>query len=574
MVVTLARDAARPDLVLLGSLGILLVAGVVTPVQAFAGFSNSAVLAVGALFIVAAGLQRTGALVVLDGLLFSRSKRPFVFLPRLMLPTSFLSAFLNNTPIVAMFMPRVQRWCETHGVPSSKVLMPLSFAAILGGMATLIGTSTNIVVSGLMESAGMEPMGMFELAWIGVPAAIAITIYFAIGGHRLLPDRTVDSAALEDGLKDCLFEIRVDDDTAIVGKTVEEADLRALGNAYLVHLRRGRRFVPVRPQIGLEAGDILSFTGKPDAIDHLLERPGLVRALPAPDTSPDGSLPIFEAVVADTSSLVGRTLREASFREKYGGVVLAIQRKNEQLAGSLGRIPIKAGDLLLIEAENRFARRWNANRDDFYLVAPRKQDRVLPKTSRAPVATVIMLGMIGLVTAGVMPIVTASFAAALGMIATKCLSFREAKASVDISVLLIIAAALGIGKAVEVTGLAQASAGLIVGATAVLGPLALLVALYLTTNVLTELITHKAAAVLMFPVALAAAADLGYDPRPFAFIVAIAAAASFVTPIGYQTNLMVLAAGGYRYRDFVRNGLPVALIVMCIAVAVASVVWL
>ncbi len=420
----------------------------------------------------------------------------------------------------------------------------------------------------------MPPRGMFELAWIGIPAALVVAVYFAVVGHRLLPDHGVDGAGLEDGLKDCLFEIRVDDDPAIVGKTVEEAGLRALGDAYLVHLRRNRRFVPVRPRLGLEAGDILSFTGKPQAIDMLLERSGLVRALEAPDAPPDGSLPLFEAVVADTSALVGRTLRASSFREKYGGVVLAIQRKNEQLAGSLGRIPIKAGDLLLIEAEPSFARRWNAVRDDFYLVAPRMQDRVLSKTRKSPLAIAIMLGMVGLVAVGLMPIVTASFAAAIGMIATRCLTFREAKASVDISVLLIIAAALGIGKAVEITGLAHAAADLLVSGTIFLGPLALLVAIYAVTNVLTELITHKAAAVLMFPIAIAAAVELGYDPRPFAFIVAIGAAASFVTPIGYQTNLMVLAAGGYRYRDFLRNGLPVALLVMAVAVSVAAALWL
>ncbi len=574
MVVALVKEIARPDLVLLGSLGLLLVAGVVTPVQAFAGFSNSAVLAVGALFIVAAGLQRTGALSFLDGILFSKSRRPSLFLPRLMLPTSFLSAFLNNTPIVAMFMPRVQRWSEQTGIPASKLMIPLSFAAILGGMTTLIGTSTNIVVSGLMEAADMQPMGMFELAWVGVPALVVVALYFAVAGHRLLPDRGGDGQALDDGLRDCLFEVRVEDSSALAGKTVEEAGLRALGDAYLVHLRRGGRFVPVRPGIGLAAGDILTFTGKAEMIDRLLERPGLTRALPAPEVGDSGRLPMFEAVVAETSSLVGKTLREASFRETFAGVVLAIQRKNEQLAGSLGRIPVKAGDLLLIEAEPNFAKRWNANRDDFYLVAPRAQDRMLPKTRKAPLAMAVMIGMIVLVATGVMPIVTAAFAAALGMILTRCVSFTEARASVDISVLLIIAAALGIGTAVEVTGIAQVTAGGLVSATGALGPVALLAAIYLATNVLTELITHKAAAVLMFPIAVAAAAELGFDPRPFAFIVALGAAASFVTPIGYQTNLMVLAAGGYRYRDFVRNGLPVALIVMGVAVSVASILWL
>jgi di/tricarboxylate transporter len=574
MVVALARDMARPDLILLGSLAILLVVGIVTPMQAFAGFSNSAVLSVGALFVVAQGLQRTGALGFLDGLLFSESARPLRHLPRLMLPTSFMSAFLNNTPIVAMIMPRVQRWAQRKNVATSKVMIPLSYAAILGGMTTLIGTSTNIVVSGLMEAAGLEPMGMFEIAWIGVPAALLITVYFAVVGHRFLPDRISGAVAADDGLKDCFFEVRVSEDATIAGKTVEEAELRNLVDAFLVHVRRGQRFIPVRPQMAVEAGDILSFTGKAEMIDRLLDRPGLERALPAPGTGPGGALPIFEAVVSDTSSLVGSTLRDASFRERYRGVVLAIQRKNEQLFGSLGRIRIRPGDLLLIEAEPDFARRWNSSRTDFYLVAPRAQDRSLPGNRRAPISLGILAGMIALVAANILPIVTASFAAAIGMIATRCINFEEARAGVDVSVLLIIAAALGIGQAVEVTGLAKVSADFLVESTAALGPVALLVSIYLATNVLTELITHKAAAVLMFPVAVAAAADLGFDPRPFAFVVAIGAAASFVTPIGYQTNLMVMSAGGYRYRDYVRNGLPVALLVMAVAVSVAVTVWL
>ncbi|NNE46699.1 MAG: SLC13 family permease, partial [Rhodothermales bacterium] len=394
MVVALAKDLARPDLVLLGSLGILLVAGIVTPIQAFAGFSNSAVLAVGALFIVAQGLQRTGSLGFLDGLLFAESSRPVVHLPRLMLPTSLLSAFLNNTPIVAMVMPRLQRWAERKGVSASKVMIPLSYAAILGGMTTLIGTSTNIVVSGLMETAGMEPMGMFEIAWIGVPAALVIAIYFALGGHRLLPDRGSGVGAADDGLRDCFFEVRVAEGSAIVGKTVEEAGLRNLVDAFLVHIRRGKRFIPVRPQMVLETGDVLSFTGTVEMIDRLLERPGLERALPAPESGAGGFLPVFEAVVSDSSALVGQTLRESSFRERYRGVVLAIQRKNEQLSGSLGRIRIRPGDLLLIEAEPNFAQRWNATRTDFYLVAARKEDRALPRSRRAPVALVILIGMV------------------------------------------------------------------------------------------------------------------------------------------------------------------------------------
>jgi di/tricarboxylate transporter len=574
MMAALVREVARPDIVLLGSLGLMLVAGIVTPDQAFTGFSNSAVLTVAALFVVAAGVQRTNALGFMDRLIFPSHARLHGALPRLMLSTSFLSAFLNNTPIVAMFTPRVQQWAKRVDLPTSKLLIPLSYAAIAGGMMTLIGTSTNIVVSGLMEAEGYAPLAMFDLTWVGVPAVFGLTLYFVLIGHRILPDRGKERASFGDGLEDCLFELRVASRSYMIGRTVEEAGLRALGSAYLAHIHRGGHLVPATPGEVLRAGDTLAFVGNVSALDGLLERPGLERVVSAVETSDEHTLPLFEAVIASTSSLVDRTLKEANFREEFGGVVLAIQRKNEQLEGPLGRIPLKAGDLLIIEAQKGFDQRWNARRDEFYLVASRRPEKKKPQTRKAPVAIAILLGMVVLAATGRMPLVTAAFAAALGMVATRCLSLTEARKSVDTSVLIIIAAALGLGKAVETTGLAGVMADGLVAATAGLGALGVLSALYVTTNVLTELITHKAAAVLMLPVALAAGAQVGGDPKAFALIIAVSAAGSFMTPIGYQTNLMVMAAGGYRYRDYFKVGLPATLIVMAIAVTVIHAVWL
>ena len=574
MVVALVRELARPDIVLLGSLGLLLLVGIITPEQAFAGFSNSAVLTVAALFVAAAGVQRTGALDFLDRLIFAQSGRLLPSLPRLMFSTSFLSAFLNNTPIVALFTPRVQQWANNVGISPSKVLIPLSYAAIVGGMVTLIGTSTNIVVSGLLEVAGEEGLQMFDLTWVGVPAVFGVVLYFMLIGHRLLPDRSGPGPTFEEGLKECLFELKVGSRSYMIGRTVEEAGLRALGDAYLVHLHRQDHLIAVGPDEVLQSGDVLTFSGNAQALEGLLQRPGLVRAVRSVEPQSDRTLPLFEAVVAPSSKLVGQTLREANFREAFGGVVLAIQRSDEQLQGSLGRIPIKAGDLMIIEARNGFDKRWNEDRNEFYLVAPRRPEQVRPKAGKAPLALLILIGMIVTAATGLLPLVTAAFAAALAMIATRCLRLREARQSVDISVLLIIAAALGIGQAFEVTGLAAMMAHAIVAATAQLGLVGVLVLLYVTTNLLTELITHKAAAVLMVPVALAVAAELGATPKAFALVVAVAAAASFMTPIGYQTNLMVMAAGGYRFRDYIKVGAPVSLVVMTIAVAVIHWIWL
>ncbi|MDQ7041237.1 MAG: SLC13 family permease [Rhodothermus sp.] len=574
MVVALVREMARPDLIFLGTLGGLLLTGVLTPQEAFAGFSNPAVLTIAALFVVAAGLQRTEALAFVDRLLFPRHAAIGLAVLRLMAPVSALSAFLNNTPIVAMLMPRVQQWAARHNVAPSKLLLPLSYAAIVGGMITLIGTSTNLVISGLMIQAGLPGLRMFDLLWVGLPVTVTVILFFALVGHRLLPDRRCDQGSFEEGLRDCLFELRVTPGGHLEGKTVEEAGLRALGEAYLVHIRRGGRVIPAAPEQTLQGGDLLTFVGSARMIERLLERTGLERALPAVEEDPTQALPLFEAVVAPSSNLVGKTLREVQFREQYGGVVLGIQRQGQRIVGSLGRIPIEAGDLLLIEARDGFDRRWNARRDEFYLVAPRSPERPRPRPRHAPVALAIFVGMVLLAGLGWMPLVTAAFAAALGMVLTRCLSGNEARQALDLQVLVVIAAALGIGQAVSHSGLATALGHGLVTLTAELGPMAALAMLYLATMTLTELFTNNAAAALMLPVALAVATELGLEPRAFAITVAVAASASFLTPIGYQTNLMVMSAGGYRFHDYLRAGAPVAALVFIVGLTMISLIWL
>lgn len=570
----LVKEIARPDLIFVGSLGLLLLTGVLAPEQAFAGFANPAVLTIAALFVVAAGVQQTEALGFLDGMLFTKSRRLSLILPRLMVPTAGLSAFLNNTPIVAMLIPRVQQWADRTGIPASKLLMPLSYAAILGGTITLIGTSTNLVVSGLLQAEGFAGLGLFDLTWIGLPAAVVVLIYFALVGHRLLPDRGTASQAIKDGLDECLFEFRVTDRSSLIGRTVEEAGLRNLGDAFLVHVRRGDRIVPITPEETFRRGDVLLFTGTARALDRLLERPGLARLVPPVQEHEYKTLPLFEAVVASTSDLIGKSLKDVAFRDTYGGVVLGIQRKDARVEGPLGRTPIQPGDLLVIEASNGFDRRWNARRDEFYLVAPRREERQKPQRGKAPLALAILFGMVTVAGLGWMPLATAALAAALAMILLRCLRGTDARQAVNLQVLIVIAAALGIGKAVEVSGLAAVLAGSITAVAGSLGPIAVLLVIYVATNVLTEMVTNNAAAALMVPVATVTAQNLGIDPKALAIVVAVAASASFMTPIGYQTNLMVMAAGRYRFGDYFKAGLPVSLLVMSIALTVVYWLWL
>lgn len=588
MVVALVREWTRPALVLLCALGAVLVAGVIPPEAGLAGFSNRAVLTVGALYVVAAGIQQSGGLAFF-GQLLGKGRRLRPTLLRLMGPAALFSGLLNNTPVVAMLIPRVQAWGERHDVSPSKLLLPLSYASIVGGMTTLIGTSTNLIVSGILQEEGYTGLGLFELAPVGVPVALVVLVYFVLVGHRLLPDRSGDALAPEhDGLDEFLFDVNVADGSgedalaggavttapAVAGQTVEEAGLRELGGAYLVHIEREGRLTPASPEEVLQGGDTLTFVGQPSMFDKLVRRPGLERPVRAFNGRSHETLPLYEAVVADSSRLVGKTLREADFREHYQGVVLGIQRKNERLEGPLGRMPIETGDLLLVEAQTGFDERFGAGRNEFYLTAPRREARPGSASGRAPVALGLLAAMVTAGATGLVPLVVAAFLAALGMVLTGCLSAEEAREAVSVPVLVVIASALGLGKALEATGVASTFAHGLVGAAAGGGLLAALAAVYFATNLLTELITNNAAAVLMLPVALAASAEMGVEPRAFAVTVAIAASASFVSPLGYHTNLMVMSPGGYRVRDYVRAGLPVSLLVMAVALASIMLLWM
>nr|WP_279311146.1 SLC13 family permease [Salinibacter ruber] len=584
-------DLGRPDLVLLSGLAALLVTGVVPPAEAFAGFSNPAVLTVGALYVVAGGVQQTSALSRLDRVLFPDTTRLGPVLARFMVPTSVLSGLLNNTPIVAMLTPRLQEWADAQDIPASKLMIPLSYAAITGGMMTLVGTSTNLIVAGLMEAEGYDPLSLFDVTWVGVPAALVVIAYFVLGGHRLLPDRGTSAPAAERRLGQNMFEVTVTAPSPIVGQTVAEAGLRDLGDAYLTHVRRGTEVLQGRPDRTLEQGDILAFNGSLAARERLLERPGLSRTLPAPDGAHGAparyeTLPLYEAVIAESSNLVGTTLGEANFREQYQGVVLGIQRQDEPVTSPVGTTELQAGDLLIVEAPGDFEERWSSgSREEFYLVAPRDgrarpggapehDDEETDRSGRAPIALGLTGTMVLAAATGLAPIVTAAFLAALLMILAGCIRPAEAQRALNVQVLVVIAAALGIGKAIETTGLATAAAQGVLSVAEPFGPVTVLVALYLLTNLLTEIITNNAAAVLMLPVAMAAASSLGAPPVAFGVLVAVAASASFLTPIGYQTNLMVMAPGGYRFSDYARVGWPVTLLVMGTSVGIISLVWL
>ena len=566
VVMVLARDLATPSIAVLGGVVLLLVTGVVNPDQALAGFSNPAPFTVAALYIVAAAVEKTGALQPIVSAMLGRTRGGRRAMGRLLLPTAASSAFLNNTPIVAMMAPQVAAWAERRGTSASRYLMPLSFATILGGTVTLIGTSTNLLISGLLSSAGLRPLGMFELARIGLPVALAGIAYLILAADVLLPERRAAKEQAESELRAFTVNMRVESRGALDGATVLEGGLRHLQGVFLVALRRGEDVIaPVGPDARLRGGDVLTFAGKADLVVDLQRMRGLVStelqhvlSFGAPGRT------FFEAVVGEASPLVGRTLKEVEFRARYQAAVVAIHRSGQRVASKLGEVRLKVGDTLLLVADPGFRARWR-DRSDFLLVSRLGGSPPMP-TGRAAAVGIVALGAVLLAAFGVLSILEASLVGAVALVLSGILTAGEARAAIDLDVILVIAGSFGLGAALQASGLAAILGDGLATLGGRFGTVGALAGVVVATVVLTELITNNAAAAIMFPVAVAAAGHASVDPRAFAVAVAISASASFLTPIGYQTNTMVYGMGGYRFGDFARLGAGLTIMVATVVV--------
>jgi len=573
-VAVMATDRAPASYVVMAATTVLLVAGVIDTGQAFQGFSNPAPIAVAALYVVAAGAAKTGLVDRLPALLGSGASGARVQMARLLVPTAVASAFLNNTPIVAMVAPSVLSWAQRTRRSPSKWLMPVSFASILGGLLTLIGTSTNLVVSGLLEASGAAPLGLFEIGLVGLPVAGAGLAFLVLAGPALLPDRRSAVQDVDEDGRKFTVEMLVSAESPLVGQTIDEGGLRHLDGVFLVELeRRGRRLTPVTPSELLEAGDRLTFAGNIGRVLYLQRIPGLVSAEERhfPDGGDRVQRRFFEAVIAEGSSLAGSTLKEVGFRARYGAAVVAIRRAGARIALKLGDITLRPGDLLVVLAHEDFQRLARRPRD-FIVVAPLGDDPP-PRRKKQGLVALVMAGLMVALGTQVLDVVQASLLAAVALVALRVLTPAEARFAVDLNVVVVIGASFGLGAAIAQSGLADQIALVFIRPLAMLGDTTLLLGILIGTMCLTELITNNAAAVLMFPIATAAAAQAGLDPRGFAIAVALGASASFLSPIGYQTNTMVYAMGGYRFTDFTRLGLPLTILVVVVAGLVLPVAW-
>ena len=568
-----ALTSLPADIVFLGAAAVLFLSGVLDEKAALAGFSNSGMITVGVLYIVVTGLQQTGALQWVSGQVLGMPKTPSRALVRLMLPVMGASAFLNNTPVVAMFIPVVNDWCRKLRFSPSKLMIPLSYAAIFGGLCSLIGTSTNLVVNGLLIDATQKPgLKLFDIAWVGVPCAIAGFLFLLVTQQWLLPNRQAILSDTDD-LRQYTVEMRVPPESPLIGKTVEKAGLRHLPDLYLGEIQRGPQVLSaVGSQEILQENDQLLFVG---VIDSVLDLQRIRGLQPATDqvnklSSPSAERCLIEAVVSNTCPVLGQTIRESKFRTRYNAVVVAAARNGDRLMEKIGDIRLRAGDTLLLETSSSFVNERRISRD-FYLISSVPNSEPI-RYERSLYALALTIIMVLLAAIGWMSMLQAAVLAAVGMLVFGCCSPSQAIRGIDWSVLLVIAAALALGQALDSSGAAEAIASSFIH-LAGNNPWWVLVAVYAITTILTEIITNNAAAALIFPIALSLANQLNTSYLPFVIAIMVAASASFATPIGYQTNLMVYGPGGYKFSDFLRVGIPLNLLYGAVTVFITPLVF-
>lgn len=667
IIIALFQERIGPEIVMLAGMMILVAFGVIDLKTALEGFANTGVIMIAALYVVGSGLQATGAIQVISHWMLGKPT-PKTGLLRLMGPVAGLSAFMNNTPLVAFMMPVFVQLAKRLRVSPSRFLIPLSYASILGGVCTLIGTSTNMVTESIIRDKKLPPMSMFELSVVGVPIAIVGLLYLAFIGRRLLPDRQDLLEHIETHRREYTIEMLATAACPLIGQTVRQAGLRELPGLYLYRIERGSETItPVDPLEKLRVGDVLSFSGIAStvvdlqkirgfaSVDHL-DPPSQITSLTdsksaasnpmsldsfegLPPTAPPKAMErigrqLCEVVISTTSPLRGKTIRETNFRSRYNASILAVHRSGEKLEQKIGKIELQAGDTLLIDADDDFIRRWRHS-PDFILVSG-VEDSAPVAHERSWVALVIfatvLFGMsfpfgdgqskvakssviattspAAKVSPNLVPAVLpdasskniaqpnlgknaappkaskqkrpfssadipAIFAilGAVAMIFTGCVRGSEALRSVELQVIVLIGAALGIGKALEVSGAASFIANSILGTVGSTNPVVILAVIYILTVILSEFLSNNATAAMMGSLAIATAAQMNVNPRPFLIAVTIAASCAFASPIGYQTNLMVLNAGGYKFMDYVKVGLPLNFLCMIIALIIIPLAW-
>ncbi len=574
VLVALISNKLPTDMTMMAALVLVLVTGVITPVDALVGFANPGLMTIIALYVVAAALRDTGAIYWVAHRLLGQPRSVFHSQLRLIIPVSSLSAFLNNTTVVAMMIPAVQEWAKRLRISSSKLLLPLSYAAILGGTCTLIGTSTNLVVDGMVQARGLPAFGIFDVAWVGVPVLFGGSLFLLLAGRFLLPMRDGMVEQLEHA-REYHVDMVVSENSPLAGRTIQEAGLRSLAYGYLTEIQRGEHlFTAVGPDMMLQAKDVLTFIGAPECARELQRINGLQPAHAAVHKLEldNHQRHLVEVVLSPDFPGIGKTVKASGFRTRYQAAILSISRNGQRISGKLGEQALRVGDTLLLETGLQFVEQYQFRRD-FMLVSP-LQDSSPPDFAKAPKAVLVLAAMVMANVLGVLSTLEAAMVAAGMMLALRCVTINRSRmnVSVNMPVLVVIGASFALGKAMEVSGTANWIVTHLMPMDSI-SPFMALVMVYLLTALFTEVITNNAAAVLVFPIAMGVSEHLGVNAMPYIVAVMFAASASFMTPLGYQTNLMVMGPGGYTFKDYLRIGFPMSLVVAAITLTVIPLVW-
>ncbi len=584
-IVALAKEVMRPGLVFFSSAVVLMATGIITDTEMLAGFSNKGMITIGVLFLVSEGIRQSGILNRVAQTYLPRKRRKMVFLiPQIMLPVSILSAFLNNTPVVIIFAPIIKKWSEKLNLSSKKFLIPLSFATIFGGMCTLIGTSTNLVVHGLIIENGYEGFSMFELGKVGVFVAVIGTIYMSIMSNKFLPgEKIFFNSKSRTEFKDYYYDVWIPENSKLVGLEVKNGRAKELKNLLLQSINRDGNIIETKKgTFKLLANDKLLLAGKSDRLNYILANENLrMSGIDLVKDIPKDKLKQYEAVIAPRFPAVGKTIPEFNFYEHYQAVVLAIHRNGERITSNMDKLKLKPGDNLVLLTTEKFIESWGDSKI-FYLTSYIRDYRTTGTFWKKWLAFIILIAMIIGTTVGkfisspdgiTYDMFYFSSIAAILLIWMKIMPHQKYTKAISWDVLVTIACAFAISKAMQNSGAAEGMAKATINFSKAFGPIGILAALYLITAIFTEIITNNAAAALVFPIALSAAQQLGIDPKPFFVTIAIAASASFSTPIGYQTNLIVQAIGNYKFSDYVKIGLPLNILAFILSMILIPYFW-
>lgn len=567
-------DLFPPDVTALGLMLTLLLTGILDAEEAFRGFGSDTVILFFGLLIGTAALIRTGMVDSIGGLLAKHfSTRPRLLLLLIMLSVAILSAFISNTATAALFLPIVLGVTKKANLPPSRYLLPMAFCSIVVSSVTLISTSTNIVVSGLMTTYGLKTMGMFELAPVGIPIAIVGLLYMWYVAPKLLPNRGADASAEEDfGLRPYLSDLLVLPESPLIGKTLDQSGLWHGSEVNVLRVVRNNTFILPRSHTRLEQDDILLVEAERESLLKIKDKAGVdIKAdakLSDPDVDP-AELRIVEALVGANSPLIQRTLKSMRFRAQYEVQVLALTRSGEQIRAKLSEIRIKQGDILLLQglAEDL---KTLGDSGVVQILGAVRSNRLSPR--KAWLVVSFFIAAIMATAWGFLSAPVAFLLSATAMFLTGCLEPRDAYRTIDWALIVMVGAILSVGLAMDKTGTAQYLASIVTEQSESLDPRALLGAFFILTLILTQIMSNQAAAVVVLPVAIQTAIASGYDPRSFAMMVAIAASCSFLTPLE-PACLMVYGPGGYRFGDFPRVGLLLTILILTIAVVLVPIVW-